>query len=132
MVILRAFLALFAGFASMAVIVGVVTVVLMKRVPEWVGAKGSPRAGYVCVNLGYSFIAATVGGYVTAWMAQSNPLIHTLALALIVLLLSALSALQQRGMQPIWYQLTLLAITPLGVFTGGLLRLRQMGIDFHL
>lgn len=132
MVILRAFLALFAGFVSMAVIVGVVTAVLMKRVPEWVGAQGNPRAGYVVVNLGYSFIAATVGGFVTAWMAQSNPLIHTLALALIVLLLSALSALQQRGMQPIWYQLTLLAVTPLGVFIGGLLRLRQMGIDFHL
>jgi hypothetical protein len=59
-------------------------------------------------------------------------LIHTLALALIVLLLSALSALQQRGMQPIWYQLTLLAVTPIGVFIGGLLRLRQMGIDLHL
>ena len=132
MVILRAFLALLAGFLSMAVIVGVVTAVLMRRVPEWVGAKGSPPAGYVFVNLGYSFIAAAVGGYVTASMAQSNPMIHTLALAIIVLLLSALSALQQRGMQPIWYQLTLLAITPLGVFTGGLLRLRQMGIDFHL
>ena len=132
MVILRAFLALFAGFLSMAVIVAVVTAVLMKRVPEWVGEKGSPRAGYVFVNLGYSFIAAVVGGYVTAWIAQSNPMIHTLALALIVLLLSALSALQQRGMQPIWYQLTLLAITPLGVFIGGLVRLRQMGIDFHL
>jgi hypothetical protein len=132
MVILRAFLALFAGFLSMAVIVGVVTAVLMKRVPEWVGEKGSPRAGYVVINLGYSLIAAVAGGYVTAWMAQSNPLIHALALALIVLLLSALSALQQRGMQPIWYQLTLLAITPLGVFIGGLLRLKQMGIDFHL
>ena len=132
MVILRAFVALFAGFLSMAVIVGVVTAVLMKRVPEWVGAKGSPRAGYVFVNLGYSIIAAIVGGYVTAWMAQSNPLIHTLALALIVLLLSALSALQQRGMQPIWYQLLLVAIPPVGVFFGGLLRLKQMGIDFHL
>jgi hypothetical protein len=132
MVILRAFLALFAGFLSMAVIVGVVTAMLMKLVPEWVGEKGSPRAGYIVVNLGYSLIAAVAGGYVTAWMAQSNPLIHTLALALIVLLLSALSALQQRGMQPIWYQLTLLAVTPIGVFIGGLLRLRQMGIDLHL
>lgn len=132
MVILRAFVALLAGFLSMAVIIGMVTAVLMKRVPEWVGTKGSPRAGYVVVNLGYSFIAAVVGGYVTAWIAQSNPLIHTLALALIVLLLSALSALQQRGMQPIWYQLLLVAITPVGVFFGGLLRLKQMGIDFHL
>jgi hypothetical protein len=51
-----------------------------------------------------------------------------LALALIVLLLAALSAMQSRGMQPIWYQLMLVAITPLGVLAGGLVRLRVLGI----
>lgn len=128
MLILRTFLALLAGFASMAALVGVATAVLMKLVPEWVGEKGSPRAGYISVNLGYSFAAAMVGGYVTVWLAQNNPMIHVLALALIVLLLAALSALQQRGMQPVWYQLLLVAITPFGVFLGGLLRLKIMGI----
>ena len=128
MLIFHSFLALFAGFASMAVLVGVATAVLVKRVPEWVGTPGQPRAGYVFVNLGYSFAAAMVGGYVTAWLAQGNPLIHALALAIIVLLMSALSALQQRGQQPIWYQLTLTALTPVGVFVGGLIRLKIMGI----
>jgi hypothetical protein len=128
MLILRAFLALIAGFLSMAVLVGIATAALVQLVPEWVGAKGQPRAGYIFVNLGYSFAAAMVGGYVTAWIAQSNPLIHTLMLALIVLLLSALSALQQRGSQPIWYQLMLIALTPVGVVIGGLLRLRLMGV----
>ena len=112
----------------MALMVGVATAVLMRRVPEWVGKPGHPRAGYIFVNLGYSFAAAMAGGYVTAWISRDNPLIHALALALIVLLLAALSALQQRGQQPIWYQLTLLALTPAGVFLGGLLRLRVMGI----
>jgi hypothetical protein len=112
----------------MALMVGVATAVLMKRVPEWVGAPGHPRAGYIFVNLGYSFASAMAGGYVTAWIAKDNPLIHALALALIVLLLSALSAIQQRGQQPIWYQLTLVALTPAGVFLGGLLRIRLMGI----
>jgi hypothetical protein len=128
MIIFHAFLALFAGFISMAVLVAVATAVLAKFVPEWVGAPGQPRAGYIFVNLGYSFTAAMVGGYVTAWLAQGNPLIHVLALALIVLLLSALSALQLRGQQPIWYQLTLTALTPLGVFAGGMIRLKIMGI----
>lgn len=128
MLILRAFLALLAGFLTMAIMVGVATAVLMKRIPEWVGAPGHPRAGYIFVNLGYSFAAAMAGGYITAWLSTDNPLIHALALALIVLLLSALSAIQQRGQQPIWYQLTLIAITPAGVFLGGLLRLRVMGV----
>ena len=116
----------------MAVLVGVATAVLIKWVPEWAGRPdrpgGQPRAGYIFVNLGHSFAAAMVGGYVTAWLAQGNPLIHALALALIVLLLSALSALQSRGQQPIWYQLTLMALTPVGVIVGGLIRLKVMGI----
>lgn len=112
----------------MAALVGVATAALMKLAPDWVAQAGRPRIAYVLVNLAYSLAAAMVGGYVTAWFAVGNPLIHVLALALIVLLLAALSALQQRGLQPIWYQLLLVAITPLGVFLGGALRLRALGI----
>jgi hypothetical protein len=128
MLILHAFLALLAGFLAMALLVTAATVVITKLVPAWVGAPGHPRSGYIFVNLGYSFAAAMVGGYVTAWLAKDNPLIHALALALIVLLLAALSAIQQRGMQPIWYQLLLVAITPAGVLLGGLLRVRVLGV----
>jgi len=42
--------------------------------------------------------------------------------------MAALSALQERGTQPIWYALTLLALMPLGVLAGGLVRLRVLGI----
>jgi hypothetical protein len=128
MLILRTFLALLAGFVSMALLVGVGTAALMKLAPAWVGTPGNPRPGYVVVNVCYSLAAAAVGGYVTAWVAQGNPLYHALTLAIIVLLLSALSALQQRGKQPIWYQLLLIAITPVGVLLGGLLRLKVMRI----
>ena len=51
-----------------------------------------------------------------------------LALAIIVLALSALSAMQARGKQPVWYQLALVAIAPVGVLAGGLVWLRVMGI----
>jgi hypothetical protein len=80
------------------------------------------------VNLGYSFLAAAAGGFVTAMVAARNPLYHVLVLAVIVLVLAGLSALQSRGKQPIWYQLALLAIAPLGVMAGGLVRLRMLGI----
>jgi hypothetical protein len=118
-VILHAFLALLAGFATMAVLVIMVTALLSRLAPEWVGTEGRPRPGYVFVNLGYSFLAAAAGGYVTASAAYANPL---------VLLMAALSALQSRGKQPIWYQLALVAISPLGVLAGGLLRMRVLGI----
>jgi len=112
----------------MALLVIVVTALLAKLVPDWVGEEGKPKPGYIVVNLGYSFIAAGAGGYVTAWAAVANPLIHVLALGIVVLALSALSVLQSRGKQPIWYALALVAVTPMGVLAGGLVRLRVLGI----
>ena len=128
MVILHAFLALVAGFATMAVLVAAATALLARLTPSWAGAGGKPAPGYIFVNLGYSFLAAAAGGYVTAWLAAANPLIHVLALGIVVLALAGLSAMQSRGLQPIWYQLTLVAVTPLGVLAGGLTRLRILGI----
>jgi small-conductance mechanosensitive channel len=128
MVVLHAFVALIAGFATMAALVAVITVLLRKLTPSWVAPTAHPSVGYVFVNVGYSFFAAAAGGYVTAWLANANPLVHVLALAITVLLLSGLSALQQRGKQPVWYMLTLVALTPVGVLAGGLVRLRTLGI----
>jgi hypothetical protein len=127
-VTLHAFLALAAGFLTMAVLVAALTALLVRLTPSWVGEEGKPQPGYIFVNLGYSFLAAAAGGYVTAWLAAANPLFHVLALGIIVLALAALSALQAKGKQPVWYQLTLVALTPLGVLAGGLVRLRVMGI----
>ena len=123
-----AFFALAAGFLTMAVLVGALTALLMRLTPSWVQDQGSPKLGYIFVNLGYSFLAAAAGGYVTAQVAAANPLYHVLALAIIVLAMAALSAMQQRGKQPIWYQLMLIALSPLGVFAGGIIRLRVLGI----
>ncbi len=128
MVVLHAFLALLSGFATIAGLVALITVLLQKLTPAWAGETASPMPGYIFVNLGYSFLAAAAGGYVTAWIAQQNPLIHVLALAIVVLLLAALSALQQRGKQPVWYLLSLVALTPVGVLAGGLMRMRVLGI----
>jgi small-conductance mechanosensitive channel len=125
---LRAFLALLAGFATMVLLV-LVTASLLKRIaPDWAGEPRNPRVGYVFVNLGYSFLAAAAGGYVSAWSAVVNPLVYVLALGMIVLVPAALSALQSRGKQPIAYQLALVAVSPLGVVAGGLVRLRVEGI----
>ncbi len=128
MVILHAFLALVSGFAVMVLLVVAITALLTRMVPSWVSQEGRPQPAYVFVNLGYSFLAAAAGGYVTSWIADVNPLVHVLALGMVVLALAALSALQSRGKQPIWYQLALVAISPLGVLAGGLLRLRVLGI----
>lgn len=128
MVILHAFLALAAGYATIALLVVVFTASLARLAPSWVGTEGKPTPAYTFVNLGYSFLAAAAGGYVTSLLASGNPLVNVLVLGIIVLAMAALSALQSRGKQPIWYALALVAIMPLGVLAGGLVRLRVLGI----
>lgn len=140
MVILHAFLALLAGFAAMTALLLGMTAVLNRLAPSWSESEDKPlpaqdhgyppgwSLGYVIVNLGYSFLAGAAGGYVTAWAAPVNPLIHTLALGIVVLALAAMSALQSKGKRPVWYLLGLVAISPIGVLAGGLMRLRVLGI----
>jgi hypothetical protein len=125
---LHAFLALLAGFATIALLVVLVTAALNLLIPEWAGAEGMPRPGYIFVNLGYSFLAAAAGGYITAWTATGNPLVLVLALAIAVLAIAAMSALQSKGQQPVWFALLLVGLTPIGVLAGGLVRLRVLGI----
>jgi hypothetical protein len=56
MVTLHAFLALLAGFATMAIALLLATALLARLTPSWVKAQGRPSPGYVVVNLGYSFL----------------------------------------------------------------------------
>lgn len=122
------FLALGAGFAAAVLLVLALRGLLQWLTPSLADETARPGFSYTVVNLGASFLAGAVGGYITAWIGAANPLIHVLALGIILLALAALSALQARGQQPIWYQLAQVAIAPLGVLAGGLVRLRVLGI----
>ena len=125
---LHAFLVLTAGFAAVVMTVLALRGLLQLVAPSLAQLQARPGLSYTLVNLGSSFLAGAAGGYVTAWYASANPLVHVLALGLIILLLAALSALQGHGLQPIWYLLAQVALSPLGVLSGGLVRLRVMGI----
>jgi hypothetical protein len=127
LVILRTFLALAAGFATIGILVFLFQALLQRLTPAWSAAE-SPSAGSRFVHLGWSFLASAAGGYVTAVTAAANPLVHVLVLGIVVLAVSALSAMQSKGKLPVAYSLVLVAISPLGVLAGGLLRLRVLGI----
>jgi hypothetical protein len=128
MVMLHAFLSLAAGFAAVVLVVLALRGLMQLLAPSFARIEARPGVSYTVVNLGASFLAGAAGGYITAWLGAANPLVHVLALGLIILALAALSALQARGQQPVWYHLAQVAIAPLGVLAGGLLRLRVLGI----
>jgi hypothetical protein len=127
-VILLTFLTLAAGFAVLVLLGMGLTALAARLVPSWAGAAGQQQPSFAFVHLGFSFLSGAAGGYVTAWVAAANPLIQVLALALVVLLLAAMSALQSKGKMAVWFLLAQVAISPLGVLAGGLARLRMLGI----
>lgn len=128
MVIAHAFLALASGFATIVLIMSLLTALMKGLVPAWADLSSALTPGAAFVNIAGSFVAAAAGGYVSAWASNPTPMQHVLALAIAVLALSALTALQSRTQRPAWFLLALVVVAPLGVFAGGLLRLRVMGI----
>ena len=125
MIVLQTFVTLGAGFAAMAIVLALAAMIWRWRADPAQRMDGRSR-GEMLWNLGTTLVAALLGGYVTAAAADRNPLIHALALGLIVLLLAALSAIQTRGTYPIWFALLMVALAPCAVVGGGLLRLNQM------
>lgn len=121
MEILRSFLALLAGFATMELPIAAVAAVTGRK-----GGTGPP--GWVAVNMVCSFVAAVAGGYVTAWLAVARPLHTVLTLAVAVLVLGAISTVVTRGTRPAWQQVAQMVVCALGVMAGGLLQLKVAGL----
>jgi hypothetical protein len=119
---MQSVLAVLAGFVVMTVIVIVSTVVLARGMtPPAIGRGGGmprPGSGYLMANLGCSALAALVGGYLTASMAESAPVLHGVALAVLMIFMSALSMRQSMGTQPRWYAVVLMTVMP-AIAVGG-------------
>ena len=97
MVMAHAFAALAAGFAVATLLALAMRGLLGMLAPSLAAVEARPGLSYTTVNLGASFLVAAAGGFITAWVAAANPLVHVLALGLILLALAALNVLQMRG-----------------------------------
>ena len=82
MVVLDAFVALAAGFIVLTLLSLALSTLVTRMVPSWSNAKGPVECGpgYALVSLGSAFLGSAAGGYVTAWVAAANPLVHVMAL----------------------------------------------------
>lgn len=124
MVTLRAFATLLTGLLVTVVVQAALAAIVRSAVPGW---KQAATAGAAFVGLGSAFVAGAAGGFVAAWMAAINPLGHVLVLAIGVLVIAGFAAVQQRNRQRVALQLAFVALMPLGVLAGGLLRLKLWG-----
>jgi hypothetical protein len=130
MQVAHSFLAILSGFIAIIGLTGIATVLLKHFTPALVRDDAPLDPFAQAINVGLSLVFSVLGGYVTARFAQSKPLVHALMLAIVVLLLGAISALQMKNRQPTYYLLVLTAIPPLAVLAGGILRLNQIGLHW--
>lgn len=129
---LRSILAVVAGFAGMTVLVMIGSVAIAAAMIPG-GLKGMrdrmqrgdvplPSMRIYATNLVMSLIAAIVGGWITLRLAPSSPDGHLLALAVVVLLMGAVSAFAPGGAQQArWYKLLIPVVGAAGVLASGVL-----------
>jgi hypothetical protein len=128
---IRSLLSVIAGFVGMAILVMIATglaVKFMLHASDMQSVmKLKPTPAYLAVNLAYSAIFAVFGGLITANIAGRAPVVHALALAGLMLVMSVVSFFQSaQTRQPKWYGLTLMVLVPAGAVLGGYLQtLRQ-------
>ena len=119
MPLLRSLLAIAGGFGCIAALTGVTTLITRWLAPAW--DRMPPSRGARLFNLVASSLYGGVGGSVVARFAPVSPLVHSLILALIVLLISTLAANELRTSVPGVYPLTLAVLPSMATLGGGIL-----------
>jgi uncharacterized membrane protein (DUF441 family) len=121
---LRSLLAIGAGFAVFALVVGVLTPVATRRF----GVENfqSFSMALLFATLAYSVVAAAVAGYLTAYIAGQRELPHAAALGMLIIGMGFVSMREHGLKQPGWYEATIAGCGPMAaLFGAGLRRLRK-------
>ena len=80
-----------------------------------------PTGPYVTVNLAYTFGAGALGGWVTARLAARSEVIHGVALAALMVVLTLVGGTGGGAVGvPAWYDTAVMVLGPLGVLGGAL------------
>ncbi|MGH7566593.1 MAG: hypothetical protein ACREK2_07165 [Gemmatimonadota bacterium] len=126
---MRSVLAVLAGFAAMAIVVIVATVLFARLLyPDAEpGAPPTPTGAWLAINLAYSLAAAVLGGWLAAYLAPRAPFGHAVALAVVAAAM-AIPGILSGGSpgQPAWYPAVLAALAIGGILLGGRLSPRRL------
>jgi hypothetical protein len=127
---LRSISAVLGGYVAMAgLVLGGTAIAAAALVPGGLDAMRTPATGplpnsYLSANVAVSLLAAVVGGWVAAAIAQSNAGFHVAALAALILLMGAVSGRTAGAKQPSWYPWAIPLVGVVGVTLGWALRVR--------
>ncbi len=124
MTVVRSLLGVIAGFAVFAVIVGFITPIATRTF----GVENfeSFSMSLLFAALGYTIVAATLGGFVTGVIARQRelPLAGTVGLLMVGM---GFISMQQHGLaRPGWYEMTIAGCGPVSaLFGAGISRLTK-------
>ena len=105
-------------FASLGTTMLVVVLGTAAATAVLAGAGGELTTSYLAANLLISAAAAVAGGWLAVTLAARRPLIHGLAVAATLGVLSIPAILSPPSGQPAWYPVTLLALAMTGAAAG--------------
>jgi hypothetical protein len=119
MPLLHSFLAVGGGFACIALLTAITTLLTRWLVPSW--SRLPPSRSAQLFNLAAASLYSAIGGRLTASVAPVSPLMHSLILAIIVLLISTIAASEFRGQALGFYPLALALLPSIATLGGGIL-----------
>jgi hypothetical protein len=119
MPLLHSFIAIAGGFACMALLTGVTTLLIRWLVPSW--SSLPPLRSAQAFNLAATCLYAAMGGFLAAQLAPISPLVHSLILAIVVLLVSTMAASELRGQALGFYPLALAVLPSMATLGAGIL-----------
>jgi hypothetical protein len=119
MPLLHSFLAIGGGFACIALLTAITTLLTRWLVPSW--SRLPPSRSAQLFNLAAASLYSAIGGRLTASVAPVSPLMHSLILAIIVLLISTIAASEFRGQALGFYPIALALLPSIATLGGGIL-----------
>ncbi|MFN8574677.1 MAG: hypothetical protein U0132_21670 [Gemmatimonadaceae bacterium] len=123
-----------SGYFATTILIVVLTVLAARLLIPLELLKQNPPGytqQYLIANFIYSFLAAALGGWITARLAPQHPLAHAGALTAVMLIVAASEmASRARGnvtpSQPSWYGWSIVCVGAVGALAGGWLLSRQL------
>jgi hypothetical protein len=119
---IRSVIAVVGGFAIMAFVMLVLTIVAAVALGAEAGKE--PHAYFVAV-VGAAMIGAAVGGYATASLAPGRHAAHVTALVVTVVCMQASAAFDAPANQPKWVNLAQIVLAPLAAWAAGRVRIAR-------
>ncbi len=113
--LLRSMIAVIVGFMVTYLAVIAFTLLMVKTMGLHADPPTPARLAY---NAFAAFTAALVGGVVTGTLAPERRVRHGYLLAMVLLMMTALSYLHYQGGQPAWYQATMVVVPPIFAVLG--------------